>query len=128
MLKLNLILATVLIATISFTSPIGATEKNTWKVKTENFLCVLKHLNTYKKSDEDPVVIYLDACPVTDFSVIIKKLTKNSAVPSIDKSNTKTKETKNVITYLKDELICLENYVIDKSKKVIDVPVKPCSK
>ncbi len=128
MLVSRFFLSALIIVTFSYSTSAETKDKKIWRVKTENFSCFLKHLNTYKRSNEDPVIIYLDACPETDFSQVIKKLTKNSVVPSIDKSNTKKNEIKSVITYLKDELVCLEKYVIDKSKNFIDVPVKPCGK
>lgn len=105
-----------------------AQDQDKWVVRLNEAECLLDNIDTYLLGDREPVVIFISLCPETDTSRIMRKLQKNSGLPSgpsvvIAPDGTEFDE---LIVYSKKELLCLKDLPIIKAVSHIRLPQNPC--
>ena len=96
-----------------------------WLVSKERAQCVFEHIDLYRSSATDPVVIFVNACPVVDPAEALIALQTNNALPSVRETQD-VSGTDDVIVFSQEELDCLSVVSIDISGPIVAIPKVPC--
>lgn len=96
-----------------------------WHVSAERFRCVMTNVETYLESGQKILMIVVDACPETDPTEALKKISKNSAVPSLPVRESSDQVLDSIVVFTPDELECLAGLQIDLTGEVAELPRKP---
>lgn len=94
-----------------------------WRVTPKHAQCFLDHLDDYAKSQDEPVVVFLEACPIVERLAAIQKLQKNSQIPNI--KETEAGIFDDVVVFNRDEIICLKNQVVAAGMTEVLLPKTP---
>ena len=99
-----------------------------WSVKADHAKCFLENIDAYLTSQDEPVVVFFQVCPIAERTAALQSLQKNSAgLPSgptvrVLPGNT-TSAT--VVVYSKSELACLKGMSITLDTSLVMLPKKP---
>lgn len=77
-----------------------------WLISTEHAECLAIHLDAYLQVDADPVIIFLEACPIADMEEAMDALRKNLTQPKIRHQPALGLDA--IIVYSKVDLACLK--------------------
>jgi hypothetical protein len=101
-------------ALIASVAAIGqaAGDEAAWRVDEAGFECIIRHLDAYSKSQHEPVIIIVPACPEVDPQVALASIAKNSILPSVveptgDGKGDVAKRYDQIITVPRQALACL---------------------
>jgi len=98
-----------------------------WNIRYEQLECVKSHLDDYLASPNENIVIFLRACPETDFSKIIAMSTKNSALPEVEKKDQSDNAAVEVISIGRTQLRCLAKFLPPSPSEIVQVPKNLCN-
>lgn len=124
--KTKLIVLAVALAVIISSNGVFAQETAVWVVESAKIRCVFENISVYLASKNDPVIVYLDACPETDMVAVFREMTKNSTIPTIRRRDKAPNEPEQVIVFTKAELECLSRHMPDTTNTLTRLPRKPC--
>ncbi len=117
-----------LVAFLMSLQPVQAAEN--WVVDPDQADCLIQNIGEYQVSKDEPVVIFLDACPTVDRMEALKMMQKNSSTlpgPRVYVlENGREKKADKVIVYSKDELECLRQLNIATAVAPVLLPQQPC--
>jgi hypothetical protein len=101
-------------ALIATAAAIGqaAGDEAAWRVDEAGFECIVRHLDAYSKSQHEPVIIIVPACPEVDPQVALASIAKNSILPAVvkpagDGEGDVAQRKDQIITVPKQALACL---------------------
>jgi hypothetical protein len=103
-----------------------AQDKPVWNIKAEQLDCLRQNVNGYLATEQDPVVIFLSACPETDLVKIMASTSQNMAVADVDVVPDSANAPAEVASFTRAELVCLSEFTPDAGSPVIQVPRDPC--
>ena len=96
-----------------------------WRLDAEAATCILANVEGYRQSNEDPVVIFVKACPIVDRVAAIQSLQQNSALPTLKEGSAGAFAVDEVIVFTRQELACLANLVVPPNAPMIGLPKNP---
>lgn len=96
-----------------------------WRLDAKAATCILTNVESYRKSTENPVVIFVKACPIVDRVAAIQSLQQNSALPTLKEGSAGAFAVDEVIVFTREELACLANLVVPPNAPVIGLPKNP---
>ena len=105
-----------------------ALESKTWLVDSKKMKCVLENIKNYQSQRTDPVVIYLDLCPVSDPEKLFEMQLQNTIAPNIVRNSSEADTPEKVLILSKAELDCLSLQNFDFTKSTVRIPRKPCQR
>jgi uncharacterized protein YfaS (alpha-2-macroglobulin family) len=97
-----------------------------WNIKADQFQCLLNNVDAYLATGQEPVVIFLTACPETDLVKIMASTSRNLAVSDVKTVDDSTEQPAEVVTFTKAQLACLAGVEVATSALVLQVPKDPC--
>lgn len=95
-------------------------------LRTEHLLCLQSNLNKYLAAAEDPLVIFLAACPETDLATIMAGSSKNMAVADVEIAGDSPEKPAEVIVFSREQLNCLAKLDVELDRPVVQIPRQPC--
>ena len=101
-----------------------ASEEDAWQVDAELAECFLENIDLYREGKDDPVVIFLRACPVVDPEEALKVLQRNSVQPEL--REVPEPETDEIVIYTHRDLECLSESTPDNGTNRVSLPRYPC--
>lgn len=116
----------VLLAVFLPSGEAQAQEKPVWNIKAEQLDCLRQNLNGYLATEQDPVVIFLSACPETDLVKIMASTSQNMAVADVEVVQDSANAPAEVVSFTRTELACLSEFIPDGGGPVVQVPRDPC--
>lgn len=96
-----------------------------WLISREQAECILANLDAYRSATQEPVVIFVKACPIVDPQQAMASLQINSALPQVRESQD-TSLLDEIIVFSYDEIECLTSIQIKGSAAFTSIPRKPC--
>ena len=95
-----------------------------WSVKNKSARCVIDHAKDYiSGNSEDPVVIYVEACPEPSTEKSLALLLENSIVPE-PKADADA-DVDAIVVFTRSELACLAKLRIESTDEIVSLPKKP---
>lgn len=91
-----------------------------WRVEIRQAQCLLDNLEAYQKSQHDPIIVFLKACPEVDRNKAIASLQQNTSSPSIP--IVEGQETDEIIVFNRSELACLSKIALNREDKLVLIP------
>jgi hypothetical protein len=95
-----------------------------WVVDPADAKCLMEHIEDYRKSDDDPVYIFLRACPTVDRREALSKLQRNSGTGIRTRAQEGLDE---VIFYTPADLNCLLERGATIAGDPVELPKEPCN-
>lgn len=103
--------------------PVAA--QDMWKLDAQSATCILQNITLYEQAAEDPIVIFVKACPIVDRAAAIQSLQMNTALPTLKENSVGALGLDEVIVFTRQELACLRNMVVPEGTPVIGIPKSP---
>ena len=102
-----------------------------WVITPEAADCLSASLDAYRRARDEPIIIFLDACPETDPALAMAQLTQNNGSPRIGSPQVVTDmegvefEVDSTLFYTRDEVICLDPTEFVADGNLVRVPREP---
>tara|TARA_R110002094_G_scaffold218265_1_gene189702 strand:- start:1766 stop:2227 length:462 start_codon:yes stop_codon:yes gene_type:complete len=103
----------------------NAAAQDIWRLDAASATCILANIEGYRQSSENPVVIFVKACPIVDRAAAIQSMQQNSALPTLKEGTTGAFGVDEVIVFTRKELACLANLVVPPNAPIIGLPKNP---
>lgn len=97
-----------------------------WNVEADHFQCLQQNVDAYMATGQEPVVIFLTACPETDLVKIMASTSKNLEVSDVKTVDDSADRPAEVITFSRAQMACLAKVVPPAGARVLQVPKDPC--
>jgi hypothetical protein len=105
--------------------PVSAEDGSVWNLKADQAACLQKNVDAYLALNEDPLVIFLAACPETDLVKIMAQSSQNMAIAEVDRQEDSAEQPAEVITFTRAQLQCLMDLKLESGQAVVQVPRDP---
>ncbi|MEM1155357.1 MAG: hypothetical protein AAGI44_14560 [Pseudomonadota bacterium] len=88
---------------------------------------MLDNIDLYlERSDGNPIVVVLPACPETDTNAALGALQQNSGAQPGVTVRQDDDSLDEIVFYSRSELNCLKGLSLDLSRATVDLPQNPC--
>lgn len=103
----------------------GARSKDdTWQLMNHLAKCVVQHAEDYIDANpDDPIIIYVEACPEPSTDKSVAMLMENSIVPEVKPDE--DSEVDAIVVFTRSELMCLASMPFEDTSEIISLPKKP---
>ena len=104
----------------------GSGQAEDWLVKSEHAECLAKNIDAYVDAQSDPVVIFLEACPIADMQQAMASLQQNMTQPKIKQVDDGSGPAiDDIVVFSKADLACLKRVFPIVSGKAMRLPKNP---
>jgi hypothetical protein len=99
-------------------------QEEAWSVKAELARCVIQHAEDYiSGNSDDPIIIYLEACPEPSTEKSLALLLENSIVPELNVDAGADIDA--IVVFTRSELACIAKIQIEYTDGIVSLPKKP---